>query len=81
MTPANIRDALADAQPVGVPWDADGITYVFGNVEYVVTPDPHNGRTYTAGWPWEQRHGKPWQEAMERHVEEFVCERHLGAGI
>ncbi len=33
------------------------------------------GRQYSAGWPWEQRQGKSWQQTLEQMVELWEAEQ------
>lgn len=70
-TPSRIMEAWRSAQPLG-PYGMDDIPLCLGGVVYHAAHDPQGKRgPFETGWVWEQREGKPYQAALEKHVAEW----------
>lgn len=68
-TPKRILLSILDASPVGVPWPGDDYHSLIDvdGVRHKIIRD-EGSSPYPMTWVWEQRHGKPWQAALEKHV-------------
>ena len=71
-TPEAILKAIFAAVPVGMTWpqgDYDYLIEVDGVRWKLVADEVPGGRGNT--WMWDQRQGKPWQNALEKCVSEW----------
>lgn len=84
MSDDDICYAIRNAQPVGTCVPGDDYDYIVGwNGQHwkMVADRPYTKGGYTCGWPWEQREGKPWQEALEGIVLEAFEARTFAVGL
>ena len=86
MSPNTIRQALFSAVPNGTHWPGDGYDYLveLDGIRHKIVRDrsvktPPDG--FVNGWIWEQRHSKPWQEAVEEIVRRFYEASYYGMHI